>query len=679
MEQSTLRKGSAASNSIHLGVGRVEFETRLRSGSAMEAASLPLAASGFLSRAPLAAAAACCSRSNLSCVRAALQALEAHEASKPPRPSPRRNAVAEVKAAPDPVAALTRFEDVLQTQDCNIILRHYGDTRSWDELSKVFGWMQEHLMLNFASYSSYFKYLGLSRNPARALQVYGAIQDQSTRVHVSVCNSVLGCLVKNGRFDSSFKLYDEMIREGLSPDLFTYSTLLSGCVKLKQGYTKAMELIKELNSRGLHMDSVIYGTLLAICASHNYCEEAEVYFQKMKDDGHNPNLFHYSSLLNAYSENGNYGKAELLMKDLRSSGLTPNKVILTTLLKVYSKGGLFDKAKELLIELEASGFAQDEMSYCILIDSLVKGGKIWDAMMLFNEMKEKGVKSDGYAFSIMISALHRGGYRQESKQLANEFEAKNATYDLVMLNTSLRAYCSTNDMESVMRMLKKMDESNISPDNITFNTLIRYFCKGKIYHLAYKTIEDMHTKGHQLNEELCSEVMVQLGEAGFPSEAFSVYNMLRYSKRTVCKSLHEKVLGILVPAGLLKDAYIVVKDNAQLISPRFLDKFARSFMVSGNINLINDVMKALNRSGWRISQDVFGRAIQRYIQKPDKKQLLLCLLDWMTGQGYSVDSSSRNLLLKNAQLFGPKQLIAEILSKQQAVSRTTGQRHKMIN
>lgn len=110
------------------------------------------------------------------------------------------------------------------------------------------------------------------------------------------------------------------------------------------------------------------------------------------------------------------------------------------------------------------------------------------------------VSSDGYAFSIMISALHRGGYRQESKQLANEFEAKNATYDLVMLNTSLRAYCSTNDMESVMRMLKKMDESNISPDNITFNTLIRYFCKGKVYHLAYKTIEDMHTKGHQLNE-----------------------------------------------------------------------------------------------------------------------------------------------------------------------------------
>jgi pentatricopeptide repeat protein len=97
-------------------------------------------------------------------------------------------------------------------------------------------------------------------------------------------------------------------------------------MKFKQGYGKAMGLINELNSRGLQMDSVIYGTLLAICASHNYCEEAEMYFQKMKDEGHNPNQFHYSSLLNAYSEHANYEKAEMLMKDLRSSGLTPNKV-----------------------------------------------------------------------------------------------------------------------------------------------------------------------------------------------------------------------------------------------------------------------------------------------------------------------------------------------------------------
>jgi len=107
------------------------------------------------------------------------------------------------------------------------LARRVADKKQATELCvfQVFEWMQEREMTNVASYSSYFKYLGLSRDPARALQVYGAIQDRLMRVHVSVCNSVLGCLVKNGRFDSSFKLYDEMIREGLSPDPFTYSTV----------------------------------------------------------------------------------------------------------------------------------------------------------------------------------------------------------------------------------------------------------------------------------------------------------------------------------------------------------------------------------------------------------------------------------------------------------------------
>uniref|UniRef100_A0A0E0D7N6 Solute carrier family 40 member n=1 Tax=Oryza meridionalis TaxID=40149 RepID=A0A0E0D7N6_9ORYZ len=74
---------------------------------------LPLPASCFLSPphpTPVVAA-ACFSRRNTSCARAAPQALEAPEASRPPPwPSPRCSAVAEVKAAPDPVAALISLQ-----------------------------------------------------------------------------------------------------------------------------------------------------------------------------------------------------------------------------------------------------------------------------------------------------------------------------------------------------------------------------------------------------------------------------------------------------------------------------------------------------------------------------------------------------------------------------------------
>ncbi|MFS7969098.1 putative tetratricopeptide-like helical domain superfamily [Helianthus anomalus] len=50
----------------------------------------------------------------------------------------------------------------------------------------------------------------------------------------------------------------------------------------------------------------------------------------MKSEGHVPNVFHYSSLLNAYSVDGNYEKAEDIFKEMKLAGLVPNKVVLTT-------------------------------------------------------------------------------------------------------------------------------------------------------------------------------------------------------------------------------------------------------------------------------------------------------------------------------------------------------------
>ncbi|XP_058073884.1 pentatricopeptide repeat-containing protein At1g10910, chloroplastic isoform X2 [Magnolia sinica] len=547
--------------------------------------------------------------------------------------SARRSAVSEVKKSTDLGSALSRFEGTLQVQDLNIILWYFGDLKRWKDVSQLFDWMQKHGKINVASYSSFIKSMGMARDPVKALQVYNSIQDELTRNHVSVCNSVLGCLVKNGKFDSSIRLFEQMKKDGLMPDAVTYSTLLSGCVKVKNGYSKAMHLVQELESSGLHMDTVIYGTLLAICASNNLCQEAEAFFQQMKNEGHSPNIFHYSSLLNAYSVDGNYAKADELLENMKSAGLVPNK-----------------------------------MPYCLLMDSLAKAGHIHEAKAIFEEMTNKKVKSDGYSHSIMISAFTRSGLLEEATQLAKDFEASYDKYDLVMLNTLLRAYCRAGEMKSVMQLLKKMDELAISPDGSTFHILIKYFHKEKLYQLAYRMVQDMHSRGHQLDEELCSSLILQLGEAGTTSEAFSVYNMLRYSKRTVCEALHEKMLNILVAGGLLKDAYVVMKDNAEVISKLSLRKFAVAFMKLGNINLINDVVKALHGSGQRIDEAVFRVAVSRYIGQPEKKDLLLQLLQWMTGHGYVVDSSSRNLLLKNSHLFG-RQLIAETLSRQHTTSK----------
>ncbi|KAL1059551.1 hypothetical protein V6Z11_1Z029600 [Gossypium hirsutum] len=491
----------------------------------------------------------------------------------------------------------------------------------WIIFLQLFDWMQQRGKTNGSSYSTYMKVMGKKLSPVKALAIYNGIPDKPTKVNVFICNSLLSCLVRNGKFDSGIKLFDKMKQEGLTPDLVTCNTKYNG----------------------LEMDNVMYGTLLAVCASSGLSEEAQNYFNQMRDEGLSPNLYHYSSLLKAYSYDGNYCKSDELMEELKSSG-------------------------KLLSELEALGYAEDEMPYCLLMDGLSKAGRLDEARSVFAEMHEKRVKSDGYLHSIMISAMCRSELFEEAKKLAQDFEAKYNKYDLVMLNTMLCAYCRAGDMESVMQTMKKMDELAISPDYSTFHILIKYFCKEKLYLLTYKIMQDMHGKGYHLEEELCCSLIFQLGKMKAHSEAFSVYNMLRYSKRTMCKARHEKILHILIAGKLFKDAYVVVKDNAEHISQPAIKKFASAFMKFGNINLINDVLKVIHGSGYKTDQGLFQTAVSRYIAQPEKRELLLQLLQWMPGQGYAVDSTTRNLILKNSELLG-RQLTAEILSKQHIMSK----------
>ncbi|CAN1824249.1 Pentatricopeptide repeat-containing protein At1g10910, chloroplastic [Linum perenne] len=418
----------------------------------------------------------------------------------------RQAAIREVEKSSDLESSLQRFGGVLKVQDLNVILRNLGNQSRWSDLSLLFDWMQKQGKVSVSSYSSYLKFMGKSLNPTKALEVYEGISDESTKINVFVCNSALSCLVRSGKFNTSIKLFHEMKHSGLTPDAITYSTLLAGCIKMRDSYPTALDLVQELNYKGLKMDIVMYGTLLAVCASNNRSEEAESYFNQMKDEGHSPNEFHYSSLMNAYSFGGDYKKAEGLVEEMKSSGLEPNKV-----------------------------------------------------------------------FVVFIPQV---------------------------------------------------------------NSML----------------------------ELCSSLIFYLGKTKAHYEAFSVYKMLKYSKRTMCKALHEKILHILLAGRLLKDAYVVVKDNADSISKPAIKKFANAFVKHGSINLINDVMKAVHAAGYKIDQELFEIAISRYIAEPEKKDLFINFLNWMPGQGYAVNSSTRNLVLKNSHLFG-RQLIAEILSKQRQLTK----------
>jgi len=85
--------------------------------------------------------------------------------------------------------------------------------------------MQQNGKINASSYSSYMKFMWKSLNPVKAIEIYNGIHDESAKNNVFICNSVLSCLVRNGKFERSIKLFHQMKMDGLMPDVVTYSTV----------------------------------------------------------------------------------------------------------------------------------------------------------------------------------------------------------------------------------------------------------------------------------------------------------------------------------------------------------------------------------------------------------------------------------------------------------------------
>jgi len=85
--------------------------------------------------------------------------------------------------------------------------------------------MQQNQKINVASYSSYVKFMGKSLSCVDAVEMYRDIKDRSIKYNVSVCNAFLSSLIKKGKSESSLKLFTQMKRDGLVPDVFTYSTV----------------------------------------------------------------------------------------------------------------------------------------------------------------------------------------------------------------------------------------------------------------------------------------------------------------------------------------------------------------------------------------------------------------------------------------------------------------------
>ncbi|KAH7291454.1 hypothetical protein KP509_29G017400 [Ceratopteris richardii] len=241
-----------------------------------------------------------------------------------------------------------------------------------------------------------------------------------------------------GQGEKALKCFEQMQREGLSPNAFTFACLIQACGSIK-AIEKGGEIHKEINRQGLLRNDLVLGTALvdmyAKCGAlakaqlvleklpfrdvitwsalitgyiqQGQGEQALCCFEAMQKEGLTPNAVTYACILKACGIIGAVEKGEQIHDEVANLGLLAENVVVlgTALVDMYAKCGSLVKATQVLEELHC----QNVVPWNALMTGYTLHGQNEQALKCFEQMQEMGISPNEVTFSCVLNACSRLG------------------------------------------------------------------------------------------------------------------------------------------------------------------------------------------------------------------------------------------------------------------------------
>ncbi|KAL1198100.1 Pentatricopeptide repeat-containing protein [Cardamine amara subsp. amara] len=337
---------------------------------------------------------------------------------------------------------------------------------NWEKAVKLFREMQ------FSAAKAYdrtmVKLLQVCSNEeglAEGRQIHGYVLRFGFESNVSMCNSLIVMYSRNGKLESSRKVFNLMKDRNLS----SWNSIVSSYTKL--GYVDdAMNLLEEMETCGLKPDIVTWNSLLSGYAFKSLSRDAIAILKRMEIAGLKPNTSSISSLLQAVTE-------PVLLKDGKTihgyvirNQLWYDLYVETTMIDMYVKTGCLTYAR---IVFDIMDDKKNIVAWNSLISGLSYAGLLKDAEALLSKMEKEGIKPDAVTWNNLVSGYATWGKTKKALAVIGKMK-ENGVAPNVVSWTAIMSGCSKNgDFRNALKVFIKMQEEGVPPNSATISTLLR--------------------------------------------------------------------------------------------------------------------------------------------------------------------------------------------------------------
>ncbi|KAK9267740.1 hypothetical protein L1049_010173 [Liquidambar formosana] len=301
---------------------------------------------------------------------------------------------------------------------------------------------------------------------------------RETRVHgyvptIRTCNALLGVLQRKGEPELAWCFYGAVVRNGVSPDQFTWSIIARIL-----GKNRNLERIARMVDMGMY-NSVLYNVLI-----DGYCKRGEFkaaldHLNEMCNRKLNPGFSTYSSILDGACKYGDIEVIEMIRGSMVEKKFIPNSLLSeydSIIQKFCDLGKTY--AAEMFIRRawEDEKVRLEDATYGCMLRALSRGGRVKEAIELHGVILERGIAVNDSSCYAFVNVLCNEDPSVEVSELLRDMIGRGFSPHAADLSKFITSQCDKRRWREAEDLLNIILEKGFLPDSFCCCSLVEHYC-----------------------------------------------------------------------------------------------------------------------------------------------------------------------------------------------------------
>ncbi|KAG0368319.1 hypothetical protein BGZ54_002196 [Gamsiella multidivaricata] len=259
----------------------------------------------------------------------------------------------------------------------------------------------------------------MSHDPDRSAQLFKELSKQVGPNAVNY-NLLIRTFQRHGDLDGAFRVFRSMVTDGIEPDQYTFSSILS--LFASRGDAGGAEVFwnEMVNVHKVPPNAHAYGSMMHVYCTADDMLSAQTVYREMIQASIMPNEVIFGTLLNAYARRGDLTQMLSIYDAMRAEGLKPNSYIYSNLLFGLVKDGDMTAARRLYENMEEDGYGNNVLAQTILMKGYLDQDNFKESQEIYQNMLRAGLIPNFMTYATLLQAYAKRGEKTEGRAFLNK-------------------------------------------------------------------------------------------------------------------------------------------------------------------------------------------------------------------------------------------------------------------